>query len=161
MVLTATVSHDVPPLPGGLRSSRRRRVANELNTTAIHALRVARRTDTQSGLSPERLSLLSVLVYAGPLTMTQLARAEQVTPPAITRIVSGLEAVGLVTRDEVPGDRRSTRVSATAAGRAVLEDARRRRVEGLAEVLRGTTADELDLVSAALAVVRRGLADGR
>ncbi len=161
MVLTATVSHDVPPLPGGLRSSRRRRVANELNTTAIHALRVARRTDTQSGLSPERLSLLSVLVYAGPLTMTQLARAEQVTRPAITRIVSGLEAVGLVTRDEVPGDRRSTRVSATAAGRAVLEDARRRRVEGLAEVLRGATGEELDLVSAALAVVRRGLEGGR
>ena len=161
MVLTATVSHDVPPLPGGLRSSRRRRVANELNTTVIHALRVARRTDTRSGLSPERLSLLSVLVYAGPLTMTQLARAEQVTRPAITRIVTGLEAARLVTRDEVPGDRRSTRVSATAAGRAVLEDAGRRRVEGLAEVLRGTTADELELVSAALAVVRRGLAGGR
>ena len=69
MVLTATVSHDVPPLPAGLRSSRRRRVANELNTTAIHALRVARTTDAESGLSPERLSLLSVLVYAGPRTI--------------------------------------------------------------------------------------------
>ena len=160
MVLTATVSPDVPPLPAGLRSSRRRRVANELNTTAIHALRVARSTDAESGLSPERLSLLSVLVYAGPRTMSQLARAEQVTRPAITRIVTGLESVGLVVRAEVPDDRRSTQVSATAAGRAVLEDARRRRVEGLAEVLRAATADELEQVSAALAIVRRGLAEG-
>jgi DNA-binding MarR family transcriptional regulator len=162
MVLTANVSHDVPPLPAGLRSSRRRRVANELNTTAIHAVRVARRADAESGgPSAERLSLLSVLVFAGPRTMSQLARAEQVTRPAITRIVAGLEAIGLVTREDVADDRRSTRVSATAAGRAVLEDARRRRVEGLAEVLRGATAEELDLVSAALAVVRRGLAGGR
>jgi DNA-binding MarR family transcriptional regulator len=89
--------------------------------------------------------------------MSQLARAEQVTRPAITRIVAGLESSGLVRREEVPDDRRSTRVRATAAGRAVLEDARRRRVEGLAEILRGATADELEQVSTALAVVRRGL----
>jgi DNA-binding MarR family transcriptional regulator len=161
MVLTATMSHDVPPLPAGLRSSRRRRVANELNTTAIHALRVARTTDTESGLSPERLSLLSVLVYAGPRTMSQLARIEQVTAPAITRIVGGLEADGLVTRRVLTDDRRATLVTAAPAGREVLEEARRRRVEGLAEVLRGASQDELDLVSAALAVVRRGLAGGR
>jgi DNA-binding MarR family transcriptional regulator len=161
MVLTACVSHEVPPLPAGLRSSRRRRVANELNTTAIHALRVARATDADSGLSPERLSLLSVLVYAGPRTMSQLAQIEQVTPPAITRIVAGLESSGLVRREALPGDRRSTRVRATAAGRTLLEEARRRRVEGLAEVLRGATAAELEQVSTALAIVRRGAARRR
>jgi DNA-binding MarR family transcriptional regulator len=160
-VLTATVNHDVPPLPTGLRSSRRRRVANELNTTAIHALRVARTTDAETGLSPERLSLLSVLVYAGPRTMSQLARIEQVTAPAITRIVGGLEAAGLVSREVVAADRRTTRVTATPAGRQVLEDARRRRVEGLAGALRGATAAELEVVSDALAIVRRGLARRR
>jgi DNA-binding MarR family transcriptional regulator len=133
-------------------------VANELNTTAIHALRAARAADIDSGLSPERLSLLSVLVYAGPRTMSQLARAEQVTRPAITRIVSALEAAGLATREPVAGDRRTTLVRATAGGRAVLEDARRRRVEMLAKLLQAATPDELDLVSRALAVVRRGLA---
>jgi len=149
---------EVPPLPPGLRSTARRRVANELNTTAVHALRAARAADSESGLSPERLSLLSVLVYAGPRTMSQLARAEQVTRPAITRIVSALEAAGLATREPVAGDRRTTLVRATAAGRAVLEDARRRRVETLAKLLQAATPDELDLVSRALAVVRRGLA---
>ena len=82
MVLTVTMpDRDVPPLPPGLRSTARRRVANELNTTAIHALRRARVSDLDSGLSPERLSVLSVLVYAGPRTMGDLARAEQVTRP--------------------------------------------------------------------------------
>jgi DNA-binding MarR family transcriptional regulator len=161
MVFTARVSDDVPPLPSGLRTTPRRRVANELNTTAIHTLRVARLTDALSGLSPERLSLLSVLVYAGPRTMTQLARAEQVTRPAITRIVGGLEADGLVARETVDDDRRSTKVSATAAGREVLEDARRRRIDGLAEVLRSASADELAQVSDALAIVRRGLSQRR
>jgi DNA-binding MarR family transcriptional regulator len=158
MGLTVTVPHhDVPPLPPGLRPTRRRRVANELNTTVIHTLRRARVADTTSGLSPERLSLLSVLVYAGPRTMGQLARAEQVSRPAITRIVTALEDAGLAERAQVAGDRRSTVVTATASGRAALEEARRARVETLAAVLRGATPAELDLVSRALTVVRRGL----
>ena len=135
-------------------------MANELNTTAIHALRAARVADAVSGLSPERLSLLSVLVYAGPRTMSELAVAEQVTPPAITRIVSALEEDGLVTRTPVEGDRRSTRVSTTEQGRAVLEAARGRRIDALSRLLRGATADELELVSRALAVVRRELRRG-
>ena len=158
MGLTVTVpDHDVPPLPPGLRPTPRRRVANELNTTAIHTLRHARVADTASGLSPERLSLLSVLVYAGPRTMGQLARVEQVSRPAITRIVTALEDAGLAERAQVAGDRRSTLVTATATGRAAMEEARRARVETLAEVLGGATPAELDLVSRALTVVRRGL----
>jgi DNA-binding MarR family transcriptional regulator len=149
--------HDVPPLPPGLRSTARRRVANELNTTAIHALRRARVADSTSGLSPERLSVLSVLVYAGPRTMSELARAEQVSRPAITRIVTALEGAGFAERAQVADDRRSTRVTATAAGRSVLDDARRGRIETLAAVLRDARPDELDLISRALGVVRRGL----
>lgn len=148
---------DVPPLPPGLRATPRRRVANELNTTAIHTLRRARSADAESGLSAERLSLLSVLVYAGPRTMSQLARTEQVSRPAVTRTVGGLEAEGLVSRHRLPGDRRSSVVQATDAGREVLEDARRRRIRVLTEVLAGATPHELAQVSAALEVVRRGL----
>ncbi len=158
MVLTVTMpARDVPPLPPGLRATPRRRVANELNTTAIHTLRRARVSDLQSGLSPERLSLLSVLVYAGPRTMGELARIEQVTRPAITRIVDALEAEGLASREPVAADRRTVLVSATPAGRDILEEARRRRVEALAAVLEGASRQELDLVSRALEVVRRGL----
>ncbi|MGZ4592620.1 MAG: MarR family winged helix-turn-helix transcriptional regulator [Actinomycetes bacterium] len=145
-----------PPLPAGL-SGRRHRVANELNTTAIHALRRARVADAESGLSPERLSLLSVLVFGGPMPMSRLAKIEGVSPPAITRTVTALEADGLVTRRPVPEDRRQVRVSATARGRRLMEAGRRRRIEVLADLLSGATAAELDQLSRALHVVRREL----
>jgi DNA-binding MarR family transcriptional regulator len=146
----------LPPLPAGLRG-RRHRAANELNSTAIHVLRLARTADAQSGLTPERLSLLSVLVYGGPATMSRLAAVEGVSPPAITRIVSALEAEGLVGRRPVAEDRRQVQVRATAKGRRLMEAGRRRRIELLAGTLAGASAAELDEVGRALAVVRREL----
>jgi DNA-binding MarR family transcriptional regulator len=148
---------DLPPLPTGSARTRRHRVANALNTTAIHALRAARVDDLQTGLTPERLSLLSVLVYGGPATMSALARAEQVSPPAITRIVGALEEAGLVRREAVAHDRRQTRVVATPAGVRLLDRGRRARIDHLAELLAGLGPADLDRVADGLALVRRAL----
>ena len=151
---------DPPPLPAGLRG-RRHHVANELNTTAIHALRRARVADAATGLTPERLSLLSVLVFAGPMPMSRLAAVEGVSAPAITRIVTALETDGLVTRHSVSEDRRRVEVRATAKGRQVMDDGRRRRIEVLADVLTGLSKPELAEISRALATIRRALAATR
>jgi DNA-binding MarR family transcriptional regulator len=151
------VTRDLPPLPVGSPRTRRHRVANALNSTSIHALRAARIDDSRTGLTPERLSLLSVLVYAGPTTMSALARAEQLSPPAITRTVTALEEAGLVRRRESPDDRRQTIVSATAAGTRLLEHGRRARIERLADLLDTLDGPDLDRVSEALALVRRAL----
>ena len=151
---------DPPPLPAGLRG-RRHRVANELNTTAIHALRRARVADAESGLTPERLSLLSVLVFAGPMPMSRLAAVEGVSAPAITRIVTALEADGLVTRHSVSEDRRRVEVRATVKGRRVMDEGRRRRIEVLADLLSGASAGELGEISRGLAIVRSALAASR
>ena len=72
-------------------------LADQLHSAAIHLLRTLRKEDDSSGLSAPRLSALSVVVFGGPLTLGQLARAEQVRPPTMTRIVTGL-AGGFVTR---------------------------------------------------------------
>ncbi len=56
-------------------------VADRLHSAAIHLLRRLRRTDEATGLSPARLSALSVVVYAGPRTLGELAGIEQVRPP--------------------------------------------------------------------------------
>jgi len=66
--------------------------------------------DAASGLTPERLSLLSVLVFAGPMPMSRLAAVEGVSAPAITRIVTALETDGLVIRRTVSEDRRRVEV---------------------------------------------------
>jgi len=154
------VSADLPPLPDGVPRNAKHKVANALNSTAIHALRVARVADAETGLTAERLSLLSVLVYGGPATMSDLSRAEQVSRPAITRTVGALEEAGLVRRASVAADRRQSIVSATAAGRRVLEAGRRARIERLATVLRDVRPGELAELDRALGVVRRALRDG-
>jgi DNA-binding MarR family transcriptional regulator len=73
-----------------------------------------------------------VAVFGGPLTLGRLAAAEQVKPPTMTRIVTGLEKDGLVQRIGDPRDRRLTLIHATAKGRSVLAAGRARRVEKLA-----------------------------
>jgi DNA-binding MarR family transcriptional regulator len=110
-------------------------LADQLHSAAIHLLRQLRKEDDASGLSAPRLSALSVVVFGGPLTLGELARAEQVRPPTMTRIVTGLEKDGLVKRKGDPRDRRLTRIEATPKGRKILAAGRARRVEKLASAV--------------------------
>jgi len=121
-------------------------LADQLHSSAIHLLRQLRKEDDASGLSAPRLSALSVVVFGGPLTLGQLAAAEQVKPPTMTRIVTGLEKDGLVQRLGDARDRRLTLIRSTAKGRSVLAAGRARRVEKLAAAvgrLRGSELAEL------------------
>jgi DNA-binding MarR family transcriptional regulator len=118
-------------------------LADQLHSSAIHLLRQLRKEDDASGLSAPRLSALSVAVFGGPLTLGQLAAAEQVRPPTMTRIVTGLEKDGLVQRIGDARDRRLTRIQATAKGQTVLAAGRARRVEKLAAAVRSLGVSEL------------------
>ena len=71
-------------------------VADRLHSAAIHLLRRVRKQDEASGVGPAQLSALSVLVFAGPKTFGELAAAEQVKPPTMSRIVAGLSAAVLL-----------------------------------------------------------------
>lgn len=133
------------------------RTADRLHSASIHLLRRVRASDVETGLSPARLSLLSVLVFGGTRTPSELAAAEQVTLPTISRLVDGLEADGLVRRGPHPGDRRAVRITATPRGRRLLERGRDRRVENLVELLeplspreRSTLAEAAEILEAAL-----------
>src|SRR5690242_19982271 len=103
-------------------------LADRLHSAAIHLLRRVRREADASGIPGPRLSALSVIVYRGPITLGELAAAEQVRPPTMTRVVGALEADGLVRRESDPADRRLVRLRATAAGARVLERGRARRI---------------------------------
>jgi len=118
-------------------------IADRLHSAAIHLLRHLRKEDDASGLSAPRLSALSVVVFGGPLTLGQLAAAEQVKPPTMTRIVTGLEKDGLVQRIGDVRDRRLTRIQATAKGQKVLAAGRARRIEKLAAAVRRLGGGEL------------------
>jgi DNA-binding MarR family transcriptional regulator len=124
-------------------------VADRLHSAALHLLRRLRTEDDALGVSPPRLSALSVVVFAGPIGIGALAAAEGVAAPTMTRLVDGLERDGLVRRRPDPADARGVLVEPTATGKRILTKGRRQRVRTLAEGLAGLTSEEL-------ADIRRG-----
>jgi DNA-binding MarR family transcriptional regulator len=100
-----------------------------------------------------------VVVFAGPLTLGELAAAERVTPPTMTRLVAALEAGGFVRRDPDLEDRRAVRIKATAKGRALLLKGRSRRVDRLVARMRSLDAKEVRAMRMAAEVIERIVAD--
>jgi DNA-binding MarR family transcriptional regulator len=130
-------------------------LADRLHSAAIHLLRRLRREDDASGLPAPQLSALSVIVFAGPVTLGALADAEQVRPPTITRLVDRLEAAGLVNRVPDPADGRIARVIATPKGVKLLHDGRRRRVASLAASLRELPEKERSALAKAVPILEK------
>src|SRR2546422_11395376 len=108
--------------------------ADRLHSAAIHLLRRLRVRDRESGAGPAQLSALSVLVFGGPRSLGELADAEQVRPPTMSRIVAGLERAGLVKRRKTE-DARRVRLEASAKGTKILQEGRKRRGESLGKVV--------------------------
>jgi DNA-binding MarR family transcriptional regulator len=143
-------------MPTDRASLRNEQLADRLHSAAIHLLRRLRREDAASGLSAPRLSALSVIVFGGaPVTLGQLAAAEQVRPPTMTRLVNALEAEGLVQRQPDPADGRVTYIKATPRGQALLRAGRSRRVAALAGQLGGLSAAEREVLEKAATVLER------
>jgi DNA-binding MarR family transcriptional regulator len=118
-------------------------VADRLHSTAIHLLRRLRAEDRRTGLSGPRASALSVVVFGGPITLGELAAAEQVKPPTMTRLVTAMEAQGLLTRERDAEDARVVRVRATAKGIRLLQEGRARRIARLQAALEALSPREL------------------
>ena len=132
-------------------------VADRLHSAAIHLLRRVRKQDAATGEGPARLSALSVLVFGGPKTLKELAAAEQVKPPTMSRIVAGLARSRLIDISSDSSDARRLRIRATAKGRRLLEKGRRLRITALAEHLDSLTLAELAQISDAVEILRNML----
>jgi DNA-binding MarR family transcriptional regulator len=124
-------------------------VADRIHAAAIRLLRYVRREDIASGISAPQLSALSVLVFQGAQTMSDLAATEQVRLPTMSKLVADLERRGLVARRADPTDRRVWRISASRKGKALLEEGRRRRLARLVAALTKVKSAELSSLAAA------------
>jgi DNA-binding MarR family transcriptional regulator len=111
-------------------------LADQLHSSAIHLLRRLRVRDRESGVGPAQLSALSVLVFGGPKSLGELADAEQVRPPTMSRIVASLQRSGFVRRYATEDGRR-IRLEATPKGVSLMWEARERRVNSLAAAVAG------------------------
>jgi DNA-binding MarR family transcriptional regulator len=110
-------------------------LATDLHAMSLHLVRRLRRADRALGITPARLSALSVLVFGGPRSVSELAEAEQVSRPTMSRIVAALEQAGLVQRQAQAADARAVRLVPTADGTRVMRRGRRLRVRQLATEL--------------------------
>ena len=128
-------------------------LADRWHSLAIHLLRRLRREDVKAGLTGPRLSALSVIVFGGPITLGELATAEQVRPPTMTRLVRALEREHLVRREKDPDDGRIVRLRATTKGENLLREGRNRRVRRLAEPMEELAPDQRDVLQDAAVIL--------
>ena len=130
-------------------------LAERVHSAALRLLRRLRKSDVAMGLSAPKSSALSVLVFGGPQTLKDLAAAEQVRAPTMSRLVAELEAEGLATKTEDAQDRRVVRIAATAKGRALLEAGRERRLEVLTVQIEALSREERAVLQRAAEILVR------
>jgi DNA-binding MarR family transcriptional regulator len=117
---------------------------------ALGRLTRALRREAAAPVSHGVLSALVTVVKEGPLRSGELAVREGVAPPSITKIVAGLEQASYVERVPDPEDGRAALISATPAGRALVESTRELRLHGLARRIDELPPDLAAALSAAL-----------
>jgi DNA-binding MarR family transcriptional regulator len=95
-------------------------LASRLRVAVVRLNRKLRQ-QALAGLSPAQASALGTVNRLANPTLGELAAAEQVQPPTVTRLVASLESAGLVARETDGVDRRVVRVKITAEGRRNLQ----------------------------------------
>jgi DNA-binding MarR family transcriptional regulator len=137
---------------------RERELADRLHSAAIHLLRRARRGDPLTGATPAQLSALSVLM-SGPKTLGELAAAEQVRAPTVSRLAAEMERIGLIRRRDDPRDARVVHVEMTAKGRRVLGKGRELRITDIEGRVRRLDAPEVMTLEKAVGIIEGMLRD--
>ena len=130
-------------------------VGRGLHSSAIHLLRRVRTQDEALGVGPAQLSALSVVVFAGPISLNDLAKAELVKPPTMSRIIDALVKEGLVKREVNKTDRRAVVISATARGTSLMHEGRSRREQVLVELLKPLKKSDLECLAKAVEIISK------
>ncbi len=141
-MIEASTRSGVDPLASRLRA-------------AVTRLNRRLRATSLGGTSPAQASALAMLERLGSPTLNELASAEQVRPPSMTRLVDALERDGLVTRSTDATDRRCQRVALTAAGRRELASIRRRKTAFLESRIAALGAQDRAVLFDALSILER------
>lgn len=131
----------------------RHSLADVLHRSAIGLLRGIKVADQETGISPPRLSALSVLVFGGPQSLASLAAAEGVKPPTMSKLVVELESLGLVEKSPDPKDGRGLVIAATKQGKKIMLAGRDRRLALLKDRLSGLNDREIARLEAAAPIL--------
>jgi len=108
-------------------------------------------------LSPTQGAALATIDCHGPLTPSELAARERIQRPTATRVLARLEDAGMIERTADPADRRSSLVSTTPAGQALLHAVRDRKDAYLAQRLDRLSPEDLAALERAAGILERML----
>jgi DNA-binding MarR family transcriptional regulator len=130
-------------------------LASALRLSVMRLARRMRAERADTSLTLTQLAALATVERLGPVTPRDLADAERVSPPSMTRVVTSLQDAGLVERSPHPTDGRQALLRVTPAGAALLREDRRRREAWLARELAGLSDDDRARLRDAVAVLER------
>jgi DNA-binding MarR family transcriptional regulator len=138
-------------------SSARSDTVEQFHHLAIVMLRKLRNVDEANGFSGPRASALSVLVFRGPQSLGELAAAEGVRAPTMSRLVKAMQAEGLVQSRVAEHDQRAVRIAPSAKGRRLMLRAREKRLAAIRELLRDASAEEKKALDTVVGLLGRAL----
>ena len=124
----------------------------------IAVMRLARRLRTERAsdtLTPSQLAVLATLMREGPMCPGDLATAEKVQPPSMTRILNSLQSAEMVTKTRHPSDGRQVLYAATEPARELVTMDRERRDNWLSHRMQELTPEEREALEAAIPVLNR------
>jgi DNA-binding MarR family transcriptional regulator len=124
-------------------TNKRSEIAALLHEQFARLTRQLRTLELPQGMTPERLSALSVIEKRGPISVTALAEKEMVRPATMSRMVTALVEEGLVKRSDDKSDGRGVLVSTTPKGRRIFQRAQEQRLQHFAEVLDSLNDEQL------------------
>ena|SRR5580765_1864240 len=130
-------------------------LASVLRPALLRLTRLVRNQRVDISVTLAHISALVTLKKHGPMSAGDLAAAERVQPPSMTKVIASLEERGFVAREPHPSDRRCTIIAITDSGRALLESERRQRDAWLSQRLAKLTADERALLRQAIPVLEK------
>ena len=133
------------------------KAADRIHSAAIHLVRRVREVDGDMEITPARASALSVLVFGGSRTLTELAQMERVTTATMSRLVTAMEEEALVRREPHASDGRAALLHATPKARRILERGRARRTAFLDELFGDLSARDREIVRQAADIVDRAV----
>jgi DNA-binding MarR family transcriptional regulator len=135
---------------------------HQVSRTRDAVFQMARRLRQQAsaGITASQLAVLGSLERSGPLTLGDLADAESVSPPAVSRTVKLLEEEGFVSRVIIEDDRRAALISITPRARRVLQAIRRERNAWLARRIAELTPRQVSDLARGIAVIESMLEQG-
>jgi len=123
-------------------------LADVLRLSLLRLTRLIRIQRADMSVTLTQLSAMGTLMANGPMSAGELAAAERVQPPSMTKVLSILEERGLVRRDVHPTDRRQAIIAITPAGEELIESERHARDAWLSQRLESLSADEREALRA-------------